>query len=156
MKSERIDGAREAESAVLLFIILKIRTSEDLKSKIIEWNSLDAKIFEKSNETFWEKYKSIPNLSTLENEFGIETGSSNVNQIFQMEFSLLERVTNFCQTDKKCDCEKNDPKCSYQPPGVHLKGLVLRPEAENDKLCLSLVMPELAFTEKLNSRQWPK
>ena len=60
-------------------MILKTWTSEDLKSKIIEWNSLDAKIFEKSNETFWEKYKSIPNLSTLENEFGIETGSSNFN-----------------------------------------------------------------------------
>ena len=156
MKSERRDGAREAESAILLFIILKIRTSEDLKSKIIEWNSLDARIFEKSNETFWEKYKSIPNLSTLENEFGSETGNSNCNQIFQVEFSILERVTNFCLADEKRDCEKNDPKCSYQPPGVHLKGLVLRPEAENDKLCLSLVMPELAYTDKLNSRQWPK
>ena len=86
MKSERIDGAREPERAILLFVILKIRTSEDLKSKIIEWNSLDAKIFEKSNETFWEKYKSIPNLSTLENEFGIETGSSIVNQIFKWNF----------------------------------------------------------------------
>ena len=65
-------------------------------------------------------------------------------------------MTNFCQTDQKRDCEKNDPKCSYQLPGVYLKGLVLRQEAENDELCLSLVMPELPFTEKLNSRQWPK
>ena len=49
--------------------------SDDLKSRISEWNNLDAKIFQKSNETFWEKYKAIPNLSTLENEFGIETGT---------------------------------------------------------------------------------
>ena len=56
-------------------IDLKTLLSDDLKSRISEWNSLDAKIFQKSNETFWEKYKSMPNLSTLENEFGIEIGT---------------------------------------------------------------------------------
>ena len=151
----------------LVNINSKTLLSDDLKSRISEWNSLDAEIFQKSNETFWEKYKSIPNLSTLENEFGIETGTWKLTSKFELPFFIfwkmfpssifiLERVTNFCLADEKRDCEKNDPRCSYQPPGVHLKGLVLRPEAENDQLCLSLVMPELAYTNKLNFRQWPK
>ena len=85
---------------------MKTWTSEDLKSKIIEWNSLDAKIFEKSNETFWEKYKSIPNLSTLENEFGIETGSSNFNIFFQVEFSILERLRTSVWLMKNANAKK--------------------------------------------------
>ena len=42
---------------------------------MIQWNNLDAKIFEKSNQTFWEKYSKIPNLEKLEMEFKAETGS---------------------------------------------------------------------------------
>ena len=79
----------------LVNINSKTLLSDDLKSRISVWNSLDAKIFQKSNETFWEKYKSIPNLSTLENEFGIETGTwklasncpfSYVEKCFQVQF----------------------------------------------------------------------
>ena len=43
---------------------------------MIEWNNLDAKIFEKSNQTFWEKYNKIPDLERLETEFKAETGTS--------------------------------------------------------------------------------
>ena len=43
---------------------------------MIEWNNLDAKIFEKSNQTFWEKYNKIPDLERLETEFKVETGTS--------------------------------------------------------------------------------
>ena len=42
---------------------------------MIEWNNLDAKIFEKSNQTFWEKYNKIPDLERLETEFKAETGN---------------------------------------------------------------------------------
>ena len=49
---------------------------KDLKIKMIEWNNLDAKIFEKSNRTFWEKYNKIPDLERLETEFKVETGTS--------------------------------------------------------------------------------
>ena len=49
---------------------------KDLKTKMIEWNNLDAKIFEKSNQTFWEKYNKIPDLERLETEFKAETGTS--------------------------------------------------------------------------------
>ena len=49
---------------------------KDLKTKMIEWNNLDAKIFEKSNQTFWEKYNKIPDLERLETEFKVETGTS--------------------------------------------------------------------------------
>ena len=43
---------------------------------MIEWNNLDAKIFEESNKTFWEKYNKIPDLERLETEFKAETGTS--------------------------------------------------------------------------------
>ena len=33
------------------------------------------------------------------------------------------------------ECTPNDPKCSWQPAGVKLKGVALRPEAENNELC---------------------
>ena len=48
--------------------------SEDLTTKIIEWNNIDQKIFEKANSTFWLKYNEIPNLQLLEDEFRIEIG----------------------------------------------------------------------------------
>ena len=48
--------------------------SEDLTSKIIEWNNIDQKIFEKANSTFWSRYNEIPNLQLLEDEFRIEIG----------------------------------------------------------------------------------
>ena len=48
--------------------------SKDLTTKIIEWNNIDHKIFEKANSTFWSKYNEIPNLQLLEDEFRIEIG----------------------------------------------------------------------------------
>ena len=47
----------------------------ELKTRMIQWNNLDAKIFEKSNQTFWEKYSKIPNLEKLKMEFKAETGA---------------------------------------------------------------------------------
>ena len=49
--------------------------SDDLKTKIKAWNDIDVKIFTKANETFWERYKAIPNVEKLEQEFKYETGS---------------------------------------------------------------------------------
>ena len=50
--------------------------SEYLTRKIIEWNNIDQKIFEKSNSTFWSRYKEIPNLQLLEDEFRNEIGKA--------------------------------------------------------------------------------
>ena len=33
------------------------------------------------------------------------------------------------------ECTPNDPKCSWHPAGVKLKGLALKPGAENNELC---------------------
>ena len=52
---------------------------------MIKWNNLDAKIFEKSNQTFWEKYSKIPNLEKLVMEFKAETGRDQVSKIFICE-----------------------------------------------------------------------
>ena len=38
-------------------------------------------------------------------------------------------------TEEGRECTPNDPKCSWQPAGVKLKGLALKPEAENNELC---------------------
>ena len=54
------------------------------------------------------------------------------------------------------ECTPNDPKCSWQPAGVKLKGLALRPEAENNELCKTMVIPELQYTDRLKLKQWPK
>ena len=37
-------------------------------------------------------------------------------------------------SEKGRECTPNDLNCSWQPAGVKLKGLALRPEAENNKL----------------------
>ena len=50
--------------------------SEDLTRKIIEWNIIDQRIFEKSNSTFWSRYNEIPNLQLLEDEFRNEIGKA--------------------------------------------------------------------------------
>lgn len=50
--------------------------SEDLTRKIIEWNNIDQRIFEKSNSTFWSRYNEIPNLQLLEDEFRNEIGKA--------------------------------------------------------------------------------
>ena len=48
--------------------------SDDLKTKIKAWNDIDVKIFTKANETFWKRYKAIPNVEKLEQYFKYETG----------------------------------------------------------------------------------
>ena len=53
--------------------------SDDLKTKIKVWNDIDVKIFAKANETFWERYNSIPNVEKLEQEFKYETGTFRLN-----------------------------------------------------------------------------
>ena len=53
--------------------------SDDLKTKIKVWNDIDVKIFAKANETFWERYNSIPNVEKLEQEFKYETGTLRLN-----------------------------------------------------------------------------
>merc|ERR1711990_236781 len=113
--------------------------SEDLTTKIIEWNNIDQKIFEKANSTFWLKYNEIPNLQLLEDEFRIE----------------IEKVKEFCLLDEGRECHgSNDPKCS-KSIGVKLKGLALRPEAEKSQLCQNMILPELEYTKRLFKKQWP-
>jgi len=112
--------------------------SEDLTQKIINWNNIDQKIFEKANSTFWSRYNKIPNLELLKNEFQIET----------------EKVKRFCLLDAGRECKPNDPKCS-RAVGVKLKGFALRPEAEKSQLCQSMVLPELEYTKRLFKKQWP-
>ena len=56
--------------------------SEELTQKIIDWNNIDQKIFEKANSTFWSRYNKIPNLELLKNEFKIETGESQECQLY--------------------------------------------------------------------------
>ena len=56
--------------------------SEELTQKIIDWNNIDQKIFEKANSTFWSRYNKIPNLELLKNEFKIETGQSQECQLY--------------------------------------------------------------------------
>ena len=58
--------------------------SEDLTQKIINWNNIDQKIFEKANSTFWSRYNKIPNLELLKNEFQIETG--NIDHQYSLLF----------------------------------------------------------------------
>ena len=79
-------------------------------------------------------------------------------------------------TEEGRECTPNDPKCSWQPAGVKLKGLALKPEAENNELCKerfenlfrekkstkqifkptkTMVIPELQYTDRLNLKQWP-
>ena len=48
-----------------------------MKDKIVAWNNIDQKIFEKANSTFWSKYNEIPNLKILEIEFKIEIGEQS-------------------------------------------------------------------------------
>ena len=48
--------------------------SDDLKTQIEAWNDIDVRIFNKANETFWERYNAIPNVKKLEQEFKYETG----------------------------------------------------------------------------------
>ena len=38
-------------------------------------------------------------------------------------------------TEEGRECTPNDPKCSWHPASVKLKGLALKPEAENNELC---------------------
>ena len=61
--------------------------SDDLKTKIKAWNDIDVKIFTKANETFWKRYKAIPNVEKLEQEFKYETGSfRSKTKIFNLSF----------------------------------------------------------------------
>ena len=64
-------------------------------------------------------------------------GFSSVVIVFEIALILSIRFFSFFKilAGEGRECTPNDPKCSWQPAGVKLKGLALRPEAENNELC---------------------
>ena len=109
--------------------------SEDLTQKIINWNNIDQKIFEKANSTFWSRYNKIPNLELLKNEFQIETGNIVdiiliINILHFTIYFYLEKVKRFCLLDAGRDRKPNDPKCS-RAVGVKLKGVARKKSTNN-------------------------
>merc|ERR1712193_403284 len=102
----------------------RVKLTESLSSQITAWNSIDAKLFAKANETFWQKYNKLENVDQLRADFQVE----------------LDKVKSFCLLTDDRECAPGDPKCS-KSMGVKLKGFELRPEAKSSTLCTDLVRP---------------
>ena len=52
----------------------RVELTESLSSQITEWNSIDAHLFAKANETFWQKYNKLDNVDQLRSDFQEQLG----------------------------------------------------------------------------------
>ena len=65
-----------------------------LSDKILKWNAIDAKIYEKANITFWEKYNKIDGIETMRNEFQLQLGKEFESPQFNFSSSCTHLKNN--------------------------------------------------------------
>ena len=52
----------------------RVELNSVLTDRILKWNSIDAEIFKKANETFWQKYNQLENVEKMRSEFEEQLG----------------------------------------------------------------------------------
>ena len=52
----------------------RVELNQVLTDRILKWNSIDAQIFKRANETFWQKYNQLENVEIMRSEFQEQLG----------------------------------------------------------------------------------
>uniref|UniRef100_A0A8C8R6H2 Galactose-3-O-sulfotransferase 2 n=1 Tax=Pelusios castaneus TaxID=367368 RepID=A0A8C8R6H2_9SAUR len=117
------------------------------KEKVKEWCSLDWKLYQHFNRTFWRR---------IEETIGLEKLAQEVNLLRMRQEELME----LCLLDPK-PVDKSrikDRKLQpFQSGRANILGYNLRQDMDNATLraCLSLVTPELQYVSYLYAHQFP-
>lgn len=112
----------------------------DMHTKIQSWNSGDMLLYNYFNKTLWEKIE----------RYGHERMERDKAELEKKTKSLFDH----CISTNTAPREKGDYKV-WQPPGVNINAFVLRPEAKGNRLCESMVKPEIQYTMELKVKQFP-
>ncbi|XP_008175659.4 galactose-3-O-sulfotransferase 2 [Chrysemys picta bellii] len=118
------------------------------KEKVKEWCSLDWKLYQHFNRTFWRRIQETIGLEKLDQEVNL----LRMRQKELMELCLLDPVP----IDKtKIKDKKLQP---FQSGRANILGYNLKEDMANETLrtCLRLITPELQYMSYLYARQFPE
>nr|XP_002735792.1 PREDICTED: dual oxidase 1-like [Saccoglossus kowalevskii] len=106
----------------------------DVATKIQEWNSGDVKLYDHFNRTFWEKVKA----------YGVEKMSNEIAALRQKNQELSQKCLSSDGAGEKFKV--------WQPAGVKMNNMVLKPNAKDYEDCNNRVIPEKVYTQKLRTK----
>ncbi|KAJ8411476.1 hypothetical protein AAFF_G00162840 [Aldrovandia affinis] len=112
--------------------------SKDMAVKIQEWNSLDSRLYQHFNVTFWAKVQEMMGLARLQHEVAV----------LREKRSMLEKQ---CSPDGLVEVDSG----KYFKEGVHLMGHSLRSDLDNEqkKKCELYFIHPKVYTEILYAKQ---
>ncbi|TRY93350.1 hypothetical protein DNTS_007731 [Danionella cerebrum] len=122
--------------------------SSETKERTKEWNSLDWRLYQHFNDTFWKRIDS-------------ELGLTNLQQEVQLLRRKRRKLEQIClQGGEAVDPAKvrDSSLKPFQYGAAVIQGYNLRPGLDNDtrQLCQRLITPELQYTSALYTKQFPK
>lgn len=113
--------------------------SDDIQTKLQEWNRSDWLLYQHFNATLWRKIEQV----------GVEKVNREVIKLRKM----VEHLTHKC-VEGYVDNKLLAPEFRvYQPPGVKVRGIKLTPAGLTDPLCYDMAKPELPWTRDIMLRQ---
>ncbi|XP_070540579.1 galactosylceramide sulfotransferase-like [Ptychodera flava] len=118
------------------------QVTDDMKRKILSWNSADKRLYDYFNQTFWRKVK----------QYGLNEMTRDVSELREINQLWKHKCL---QSDEITEKGAGNFKI-FQPPGVKINNFQLRPEAEHNTECKMMVLPEIQFTSELRKRQFPQ
>ncbi|NWW92174.1 G3ST2 sulfotransferase, partial [Rhynochetos jubatus] len=117
------------------------------EERIKEWCSLDWKLYQHFNQSFWRR---------IEETIGLEELEKEVNHLRTRQKELMQT----CLSDQEAvmkDHIKNKALLPFQSGAANILGYNLRQDLDNRTLrtCQKMVMPELQYTSHLYAVQYP-
>ena len=112
----------------------------DMQTKIITWNSGDMLLYDHFNRSLWKKIEKY--------------GEKRMKQDKLLLQKKTKKLFDLCVASDTASRDKGDFKI-WQPPGVNINAFVLKPEAKGNRLCESMVKPEIQYTMELKIKQFP-
>ncbi|XP_078583290.1 galactosylceramide sulfotransferase-like [Branchiostoma floridae x Branchiostoma japonicum] len=109
----------------------------DMVPKILAWNRADAMLYNYFNKTLWKK------IHDFRGDIKEEAAFLRLRNK-ELEDTCLEEDA------------KNEQRKEYKvwkPPGVDIKGFVLKKEASNNRVCQGMIRPEIRYTYHLRKKE---
>ncbi|XP_029469561.1 galactose-3-O-sulfotransferase 3 [Rhinatrema bivittatum] len=121
----------------------KVNVTPALSAKVRAWNTLDARLYDHFNTTFWEKVRHL----------GLGCVEEEVRQLRQAREQLARRCFGGRPQPRSATEIRNKELRPWQPSSkVSIVGYDLPSDTGSD-ICLKLVMPEVQYSKYLLRKQ---
>uniref|UniRef100_A0A8C1WJN3 Galactose-3-O-sulfotransferase 2 n=1 Tax=Cyprinus carpio TaxID=7962 RepID=A0A8C1WJN3_CYPCA len=122
--------------------------STETAERVKEWNSLDWRLYQHFNDTFWKRIDSTLGRATLQQEVELlKAKRRNLEQMCLQEGGAVDPAQ-----------VQDSSLKPFQYGAAVIQGYNLRLELNNDtrQLCQRLITPELQYTSALYTKQFPQ